>query len=137
MRNVRVSSQGFFCFFLHERATCRETCTCGSGRGPRYTVLICVGPCNSSEIVMAQKQIWSAETNRAPFDLPEAEAELVAGYNVEYERDAILKRECRVVLRSLEEGYSEPRRRKRVRNIGVKDLVGSVRFLLVGKSVIG
>lgn len=83
-----------------------ETCTCGSGRGPRYTVLICVGSCNLSEIVMAQKQIWFgiplfpvlvmffisclAETNRAPFDLPEAEAESVAGYNVEYARDAIL-----------------------------------------------
>lgn len=73
---------------------------------PRYTVLICVGSCNLSEIVMAQKQIWFgiplfpvlvmffisclAETNRAPFDLPEAEAELVAGYNVEYARDVIL-----------------------------------------------
>lgn len=64
------------------------------------TVLLCVGSLNLSQIVQAQERIWFcvplfpllimffisclAETNRAPFDLPEAEAELVAGYNVEY-----------------------------------------------------
>jgi NADH-quinone oxidoreductase subunit H len=64
------------------------------------SVLLCVGSLNLSDIVMAQKKLWFciplfpmfvvffisglAETNRAPFDLPEAEAELVAGYNVEY-----------------------------------------------------
>lgn len=64
------------------------------------TVLMCVGSLNLSDIVEAQKTVWFviplfpmaviffistlAETNRHPFDLPEAEAELVAGYNVEY-----------------------------------------------------
>ncbi|MEZ5932394.1 MAG: NADH-quinone oxidoreductase subunit NuoH [Alphaproteobacteria bacterium] len=63
-------------------------------------VLICAGSLNLSEIVRAQENLWYfiphfpmfmifiasilAETNRHPFDLPEAEAELVAGYNVEY-----------------------------------------------------
>jgi NADH-quinone oxidoreductase subunit H len=64
------------------------------------TVLLCAGSLNLSDIVMAQRHVWFvipllpmavvffisglAETNRAPFDLPEGESELVAGYFVEY-----------------------------------------------------
>jgi NADH-quinone oxidoreductase subunit H len=64
------------------------------------SVVLCAGSFNLTEVIEAQKKVWYifplfpmflmffvsalAETNRHPFDLPEAEAELVSGYNVEY-----------------------------------------------------
>jgi len=64
------------------------------------TVILCVGSLNITDIVNAQKDLWFAipllpmfviffistlaETNRAPFDLPEGESELVAGFFLEY-----------------------------------------------------
>jgi len=64
------------------------------------SVVLCVGSLNLTDVVRAQQHVWFcfpllpmfvvffisalAETNRAPFDIPEGESEIVAGFFVEY-----------------------------------------------------
>jgi len=86
-----------FCFQFKER--CGAIFSAQNGFSI-LSVIVCAKSLNLVAIVLAQKTIWYciplfpifiiffisclAETNRHPFDLPEAEAELVSGYNVEY-----------------------------------------------------
>jgi len=84
-------------------------------------LIFLTGSLRLNDIVQAQNHVWFifillplgiiffisilAETNRAPFDLPEAEAELVAGYNVEYSSITFalffLGEYCNIILMSV------------------------------------
>jgi len=122
------------------------------------SVMRCSGSGNLTEIVRGQEEVWYvrplfpmwrrffvsalAETNRHPFDLPEAEAELVSGYNVEYsaagftlfflgEYGNMILMCCMTTVRFLG-GWYLPFGRERGRGIGARVFGVKARWMLMG-----